>query len=345
MYCCDMKYLFAILEESGDPELEKEAIALRSTIRRGEDGLLSVGLKIHVMPEVRSYFDELIHEIGEYNKCDDNLGNLYRSSRAWLTLVLPPVGSARAAIRLVRAIGRYVRLPLFGSKDTQIQVCTPGKLSSEDCAILGAGFYLSSQRIRSYPKGQFWTTASNDNLYHRGERLVLYDASGSFDADFPWWHGTNGSFVVSPALPFKPARTDILVGITDPQDIANINLIGSLLAHREYCGAWAGLGAWYAEQVRAILARHELAGVLAAPWVCPKDHMRTHGVSEVAAADKVFATAFNELSGYALSETVRCAMEGAVEGILHEMQELMRIVRYCVETRLMSFGQDVGDTQ
>lgn len=350
MYCCSLEALLSILAAGDDIEGLREIHDLRTEARRCEDGMLSVGLKIHIMPSVRSRFDPLIFDIADHqNIKHENLGNMFRSSDSWLTLVLPPVGNARAAIRLVRAIGRVVGLPIFGSKDTQIQVCTPGRLSPSMCSFLGAGFYLCSERIRSYSSKQFRTTASYDDSYRRGERLVLYDAYahdfGEFDPDHPWWNAAGGEIVVLPRFPFPPSRTDVMVGITDPQDIIDVNMIASLLVYREYRGAWANLGSWFVDHVRETLFRHQLAGVLAAPWVTDYSAAENRTLEAVRAGDRLFAAALGELSAYALSETERCAREDAVTGMLAEMIDIMRFVRYCVETRSINLGKSRGDTE
>jgi len=336
-----MEMLLSILERAGNPELSKECGILRSDMRRCEDGLVSVGLKIHIMPEARQFFDQLMLGIDEHNKRMHNLGNMFRASKAWLTLVLPPVGSATAAIRLVNALEHFVGTPLFGNVHTQIQVCAPGRLPVELCAILGVGFYLSSERIRSYAPTDLRTTVSNDDYYRRGDRLVLYDAygiSGEFDGNFPWWNAANGSIVVTPRLPFERMRTDVLVGVADPQDIRNVNLIASLLVHYSYHGAWAQLGSWFVSQVRLLLNEHQLGGILSASWVTP-----TIGIGldaqEVHVADRVFAGVLDELSWYALGEAERCEKHGAHDGILHQMQEIMQFARYCVKTHNITLDQ------
>lgn len=345
MYCCNTQALLAILEDSGNAASAEEIRKLREGMRLVRSGMLSVGIKIHILPELRKHFDQLIFDVSTYNK-KDNLGNMYRATDAWLTLVLPPVGSAQAAIRLVRALEHFVGAPLFGNRHAQMQICSPGKLLPDMCSFLGAGFYLCADRIRSYSRAQFSTTASYDNSYRRGERLVLYDAYskdiGQFDPDFLWWTCAGEAVVILPRFPFPPSRTDVLVGITDPQDIENVNLIATLLIHRQYRGAWANVGSWFVDRVREIFARHELSGVLAAPWVTDWTHRTEEAVVE---ADGVFATALGELSGYALDEARRCERQKAVSGILAEMTDVMRFVRYCVDTRNVWLGTARGDTE
>ena len=117
--------------------------------------------------------------------------NRYKDERASMCLVLPPVGSASSAIHLIEGIERFIGSSIFGNRRIQLQVCSPGRLSSRASALLGIGFYLGSDTIRRYTQADLRTTFASGFAHPRGIRLVLYDAEGDFDRDFVWWseHG------------------------------------------------------------------------------------------------------------------------------------------------------------
>jgi hypothetical protein len=71
----------------------------------------------------------------------------------------------------------------------------------------------------------------------------------------------------------------------------------------------------------ALLDRHLLLGVLEAPWVC-----RTE-VDSGPGSDADFLEALQEITFYARSEVSRLTQAGAGNGILCEVQELLRTYR------------------
>src|SRR5712675_2941964 len=99
--------LLALLH--GHAPAKVDAVALG---RRVEQGHLSVGLKIHCLGD-GSQFSSLVEGLGGAQKILEV--NYYKQSCASLCLVLPPVGSARAAIRLLESIENFIRSTLFSN--------------------------------------------------------------------------------------------------------------------------------------------------------------------------------------------------------------------------------------
>ena len=165
-----------------------DALALEK--RRVPHGLLSVGLKLHCLGD-EHLFNPLIDALGGEGRVLDR--NVYKRSQAKFCLVLPPVGSAHAAILLLECIEQYTGCPLFNNQNIQLQVCSPGRLTRRHAALHAVGFYLSSDTLRQYALDDFATTVSEDH-YYRGKRIVIYDAgpNGDFDSAFAWWARTAG---------------------------------------------------------------------------------------------------------------------------------------------------------
>lgn len=243
---------------------ETNAVALHR--RRVEHGLLSVGLKLHCLDD-GGQFSSLVEGLGGPYVVDINA---YRNARASLCLVLPPVGSARAAIHLLECIEQFIGSPLFGNPQIQIQVCSPGRLSPRRAALLAIGYYLGSDTLRRYSLVELETTFARNWHYPRGKRLVLYDADGDFDGAFDWWTGSGDHRRVIPQLPMSD-RSDLLTGRGSCFDIENINLIATLLTHIEYEGYWKELGLEFEKSMLALLDRHLLAGLVDAHWVRTDD--------------------------------------------------------------------------
>jgi len=83
---------------------------LAATYRREAHGLLSVGLKIHCLDDgVR--FSELVEALGGPRRVLEV--NHYKNECASLCLVLPPVGSAASAIRLIECIEQFIGSPIL----------------------------------------------------------------------------------------------------------------------------------------------------------------------------------------------------------------------------------------
>jgi hypothetical protein len=337
-YACKLDDLLAVLRDHAPAKVH----TLDDERRRVEHGLLSVGLKVHYLGKGTD-FDALVERLGGAPRVLEI--NVYRHAQASLCLVLPPVGSARAAILLVECIERFVGCPLFGNRKIQIQVCSPGRLDASRSALLGIGFYLGSDTLRRYAVGDFETTVSRDFYYQRGQRLVIYDAGGSFERGFEWWErSTNGKGrLIRPRLPFESGRSDLLTGSGSRVDIENINLLATLLTHAQYQGYWMELGQQLEAEMHALLDRHLLSGLVAAPWVRPERPER--------AGDKRFFEALQELVEYVFEESARVkkAANGSSRsrataaggGILQEMQSILG--KYRTEVLKQSRLSDKGD--
>lgn len=259
-------------------------------------GLLSVGLKLHFLEQVAE-LETLVDLLG--GRHDVLEVNRYKRTKTATCFVLPPVGSADAAITLITCLERTLKYPLFNNPKVQVQVCSPGRFIPTRAALLAIGFYLGSDVLQRYSIDDLETTFSEDTLYARGKRLVLYDAPNwgqNFDPRFDWWESISGALHIRPMLPFNGERTDMLTA-TSALDVQNINLIATLLAHLQYSGYWGNLGSRYEQEMRDLLARHMLLGLLDAPWI------RTEEPSTK--DDRLFFAALQELTAYAYQEEAR----------------------------------------
>ena len=334
--------LFALLKERSPARAN--AVALHHRVV--EHGLLSVGLKLHCLNE-GARFSTLIEGLGGI---DIVTINHYKNERASLCLVLPPVGSARTAIHLVRCIEEFTGEKIFNNSSVQVQICSPGRLDSRRSALLAIGFYLGSDILRRYTLHELETTFTtvdsrfvSERYYHRGRRLLLYDANGDFDRNFEWWHKSEEERIILPELPFEKDRTDLLTGRTE-QDVRNINLLATLLVHAQYGGYWKELGLRFEHDMEELLKRHLLHGLIEAPWV----QMPTPFVE----GDLRFFSALQELVAYAFEEAERLKMRkllnrfsnrrkcAAKPGILQEMRSLLLNYRHDLlyESRMLTYG-------
>jgi hypothetical protein len=314
------------------------AATIGANYRHIDRGLLSVGLKIHCLDEGRQ-FAKLVEGLGGAAAVLEV--NHYKDERASLCLVLPPVGSATSAIRLIESIEEFIGSPIFGNRDIQLQLCSPGRLSPRSSALLAIGFYLGSDTLRRYTQADLRTTFVSHWTYPRGIRLVLYDANGDFDRDFAWW--SRGG-CCEPELPFKGGRTDLLIGSGSRLDIQNINLLATLFVHSEYDGYWHALGEQFKVEMEELLDRHILNGLMTAPWVLESS-------AKIGDDDRFFA-ALQELVAYAFGESARVAQRRFLlfetwrdiparppNGILEEMQTLLAKYRSRLEKlRLIAQG-------
>ena len=286
-------------------------------------------LKIHCLGD-GSQFATLVEGLGGAQKILDI--NSYKHSHASLCLVLPSVGSARAAILLLECIEHFVGSALFSNLEIQIQVCSPGRLGARRSALLAIGFYLGSDTLRRrYTLGDLATSFAEHQNYPRGRRLVLYDAQGDFDRNFDWWKKSAKHRLVEPQLPFENGRSDLLTGSGSRLDIQNINLLATLLVHAQYQGYWNELGMQFQEEMEALLERHLLSGLVDAPWVRTDDPESED--------DDGFFAALQELVAYAFEESVRIKKRGLLfpgwhqiparssRGILQEVQSLLQKYR------------------
>ncbi len=330
-YATSIERLLEILHARAPVNVDALALEKRCV----PHGLLSVGLKLHCLGD-EDLFSPLIEALGGEKSVLDC--NVYKRSQAKFCLVLPPVGSAHAAILLLECIEQYTRCRVFNNPNIQLQVCSPGRLNRRNAALHAIGFYLSSDTLRQYALDDFATTVSED-YYHRGKRIVIYDAgpNGDFDCAFAWWARKADALTIRPSLPFLSGRTDIMVGPGSKVDIHNINVLATLLVHAQSIdgdGYWSSLGELFAGDLVSLLDRHLLAGLIEAPWICTSD-------IEGTANDHLFLSALQELTAYAAAEATRLD-QGSLSarlsslqdkepgGILNEMQELLATYRAIV---------------
>jgi hypothetical protein len=304
--------------------------ALMRDKRHVTHGLLSVGVKLHCLGD-EDLFDSLIDALGGRRMLDTNY---FRRSRSKFCLVLPPVGSAQAAILLLECIEQYTRCRIFNNPNIQLQVCSPGRLDQRYAALHAIGFYLGSDTLRQYRLDDFATTVSDDCYYNRGRRIVIYDAgpNGEFDYAFAWWARDAHGLTVRPNLPFLNGRTDLMVGPGSKIDIKNINLLATLLVHAQSGGYWGSLGELFVSDLISLLDGHLLSGLVDAPWIC-----LSRGIKD---NDYLFLSALQELTAYAAAEATRLPIEISSRGsrsteksrpsILVEMQELLATYRTIV---------------
>jgi hypothetical protein len=311
------------------PHFPAKVDALCKDRRRVEHGLTTVGLKIHCLGDNRELF-RLIDALGGRFEV---IGNRhYAHARASVTVVLPPVGSARSAIWLLECIEEYFGHSIFHNPSYQIQVCSPCRLDGPRAAVLAIAFYLGSDVLRRYSLGDLTTTFSQDTLLlfgrkHRGRRIVLYDGEGNLDWNFEWWDLEKNRLSIKPRLPFATERTDVLT-CQSKADIENVNLMATLLSHEQMLTYWKHLGRRCMADVKALLQRHLLGGILDVPWIHPATGNR--------ADDTQFFSALQELMTYAFDEHARLEKERRNQagqstsdrpGILAEMQTLLRHYR------------------
>ena len=251
------------------PHCPVKVDALCKNCRRVEHGLTTVGLKIHCLGDNRE-LSNLIEALG--GRFEVIANRFYAHARASVTVILPPVGSARAAILLLECIERYFGHPIFHNPRYQIQVCSPCRLDGPRAAILAIAFYLGSDVLRRYSLDDLTTTFSEDTLpdghKHRGRRIVLYDGEGDLDRDFEWWDLETDRLSILAQLPFAKERTDVLT-CQSKTDIENINLMATLVSHYQARGYWEHLGRRFVADLEALLERHLLQGILEVSWIHP----------------------------------------------------------------------------
>src|SRR5262249_60828009 len=99
---------------------------------------------------------------------------------------------------------------------------------------------------------------------------------------------------------FVTERTDVLT-CQSKTDIENINLIATLLSHRQTSAYWKHLGGRFVADVEALLGRHLLQGILEASWI--------HPATGELAEDTQFFSALQERMAYAFREYARVEKE------------------------------------
>jgi hypothetical protein len=311
------------------PHCPVKVDALCKNRRRVEHGLTTVGLKIHCLGDNRELLN-LIEALGGRSEVIAN--RFYAHARASVTVILPPVGSARSAILLLECIEKYFGHPIFHNPRYQIQVCSPCRLDGPRAAILAIAFYLGSDVLRRYSLDDLTTTFSEDTLpygyKHRGRRIVLYDGEGALERNFEWWDLEKDRLSIRPQLPFVTERTDVLT-CQSKTDIENINLVATLLSHHQALAYWEHRGRRFVADVEALLKRHLLQGILEVSWIHP-------ATGEIA-DDTQFFSALQELMAYAFDEYARLEKERRNQGwrrgtsdrpgILAEMRALLQHYR------------------
>src|SRR4051794_11600939 len=316
-----MEDLLSVLHPHGPVKVD----ALSKSRRRGEHGLTTVGLKIHCLGDSR----DLLHLIDALGGRSEVIANrFYAHARASVSVILPPVGSARSAILLLECLEKYFGHPIFQNPRYQIQVCSPCRLDGPRAAILAIAFYLGSDVLRRYSLDDLATTFSEDTLpnshKHRGRRIVLYDGEGDLDRDFEWWNLEKDRLSILPQLPFLKERTDVLT-CQSKTDIENTNLMATLLSHDQHVAYWKHLGCRFVADVEALLKRHLLQGILEVSWI--------HPATGEMADDTQFFSTLQELMAYAFEEYARLGVESCKQrisdrpGILAEMGALLQHYR------------------
>lgn len=301
------------------PEAQTER--LLSTYRQTELGLLSVGLKIHC----REHIQKLDDFMWELKKEAHEWQNRFVRTEAVQCWVLPPVGCASAAIHIIEALEVAVDIKIFGNPLVELQACSPGQLSPEGAAFLSIGKYLGGDTIKRYGPKDLETSFSSarrrtedfiiDEKARWGRRLALYDDGGVLETKFEWWRDARGELEIQPELPFKEGRTDIL-DASSRRDIRNVNLLATVLLHEEFGGYWGSLGYRLKDEMRQMLERHMLSGILFSPWI-------TTGTTPHANDLSYFAS-LTELCEYALEETERIEDEEDTSNcILFEMRDIL----------------------
>ena len=205
-------------------------------------GLLPVGGKIHVLHKI----DAMRLEFVKQRLGLDSTG--FRLLHADTSLLLPPMPSA-AELKLVVTV-----LNAEGVIDTEhpeLQVCIPGRLPPDLCAILGASILLATEIGVKYDPNSFSTNAEVTGL-----RIMAYDAGGPREA-FPFSTPIGG-------------RTDML-GRRALSDIDNYQLLGTVLIRSKDFGPYGDLAKSYIAEFKQILAKYGLSEVLKTSWVAKNE--------------------------------------------------------------------------
>ena len=302
--------------------------ALRNNRRRVEHGLTTVGLKIHCLGDSRQLLN-LIRALGGRSEVIGT--RVYAHARASVTVILPPVGSARSAVLLLECLENYFGHAIFHNPSYQIQVCSPCRLDGPHAAILAIAFYLGSDVLRRYSLDDLTTTFSEDTHSghkHGGRRIVLYDGEGDLDRDFEWWNFEKDRLSIRPQLPFVTERTDVLTCQSEA-DIENINLIATLLSHHQTLAYWKHLGGRFVVDVEALLRRHLLQGILEARWIHPHTGQLADDMQFFSALQELMAYAFDEYARLEKEKRNQCWGRPASErpGILGETKALLHHYR------------------
>ena len=151
-----MEDLLSVLHPHGPVKVD----ALSKNRRRVETRLTTVGLKIHCLGDNRD-LSHLIDALGGRSEVIAN--RFYAHARASVSVILPPVGSARSAILLLGGARSISGTPSSIIQSTD-PVCSPCRLDGPHPAILAIAFYLGSDVLRRYSLDDLATTFSEDTL-------------------------------------------------------------------------------------------------------------------------------------------------------------------------------------
>lgn len=283
-------------------------------------GRLPIGLKIHVLHTTQQDWQQARHSVQALRSQLSRVP--FRAGPAEEAFVMEPVGNVESAVERVQALEEQTGLSIMDNPQRfQLQVCSQGRLTGMRPALLGTAFYLASDRIRE-PDSRMLGTSHEDMT---GKRLILYDA-GEQATCFPWLGvDSDGKPCVKMSGVVAKGRTDVL-WCNSQLDIANVNLVATLLAHDEFGGYWQYLGRYFVEGLQKLLAAYQLESVLAVPWI----HTHRHNVTK---DDERFGLVFQELYAHARDETqqlqagrVRAedTLLGRVAALLNECDEVMR---------------------
>lgn len=292
-YSCSMEDLLSVLSDKAPAKAD----AVSKNRRVVQYGKLSVGIKLHFLKEIEALepFFASLREVGGNQFLNPNG---FKMSKAGWCMVFSPVGSAVTAIELLHTIEQGFGVPIFNNPLIHLQVCSPGRLSPRQSALLAIAFYLGSDTLRRYDTLEdLETTFSRSATYPRARRIVLYDAEGTFERNFAFWKGVPPKRKVQSQLPFESGRSDVLVGPGSALDVKNINLIATLLIHAENNGYWKQFGFEFIKEMEGMLHRHGLLHLLDAPWV--RDDEALSG------RDNLFHPALQELVAFAFEQSAR----------------------------------------
>ncbi|MBX4191871.1 hypothetical protein KW798_00045 [Candidatus Parcubacteria bacterium] len=301
----DAGFSFEMLLDALKRASPSQVKRLRANYRKVQHGLLTVGIKLHLLeefPDVEKFFEDAVkttHYLGDSNRP-------YRHAKGVSCIVLPPAGNAPAAIELLECLERSTNTQIFNNPKVQIQVCSPGRLELKRAAFLSVGFYLGSDVIRRYKLEDLETTFANHpdhpNL-KRGRRLAIWDGNGQLIRNFKYWERREDRPHIRDELPFNTQRTDV-VPCESRQDIMNVNLLATLLVHSQNGDFWNDLGDELMKEMEKLLADHQLHGALDVPWICTSD--------EKTLDDTPYFGIFTELMEYAFLEQRRMEKEATL---------------------------------
>lgn len=311
---------------------------LRANSRKVEHGLLSVGIKLHILDQLPG-IEQFVAQLDSEHYGGGT--RPYRRQDAIRCLILPPVGNATMAVSLLECIERTTKTDIFNNEVVQIQVCSPNRLEARHAALLSIGFYLASDVLQTYDLSDLETTFSESETWYmlRGKRITIFDGQGALDRGFDYWDLIDKNLVVRPELPFTTERTDVLTR-TSKIDVLNVNLIATLLTHHERLAWWEYLGRDFVQDFEQLLDEHLLGHLLDAPWIVTDD--------EPSRDNTTFFLGLQELMSYASSEAQRLRekrrfwqRKQGPQGLLEEVRQLVRKyrVRLVRESKKLDDGE------